>query len=204
MPDPTPYQLSLTAAQVDAALLAASPTQTDQAPASGDTNLVNSNRIHAAIAAEASTRASAIAALKADHIDPLVPRIVDFDGFYKEAEATMPISAGTYTPLSAVTVVSGDSVVSSSGGVLTMVPGVYEARLYVTAKANGNGVTMNLRVSGSNLASFTLPADDYSTFFTSAPLFLPSGNTVSISVYRFIVSGVVTYKNLLLVLNKIA
>lgn len=62
---PDPYNLSLTASQIDDALLAASDS--DKAPNSGATNLVNSNKIYhfvtGQVGPEASTRAAADTAL---------------------------------------------------------------------------------------------------------------------------------------------
>lgn len=95
---PDPYNLDLTAAQINEALNAA--YDSDKAPSTGDTNLVNSNRIALAIASESSARAAADSALEAYVIKPSV-----------------------YSGISAITG-NGGSLISESGAFSTSGSGV--------------------------------------------------------------------------------
>jgi hypothetical protein len=116
-----PYNLSLTASQIDTALLAASDS--DKAPASGATNLVNSNRIYQAIQAEASARTSADSALDSRVTALEAAKASNQYIVYSLPDQTF---SSTKNPLTGWTEVQDpDGRCSESSGIFTLSAGTY-------------------------------------------------------------------------------
>jgi len=193
-----PYNLSLTAAQIDTALLAASDS--DKPPSSGATNLVNSNRIYQAIQAESSARTSADSALDA-RVSAL--ESLNEPAFFSKtsgsASATGLISGYTETDTSGIaSESSGTITVTGSGLYLIGFYGVYSE----SDLDNSDYFNINYRINSSTIVTRIINEVNRDLFFFSYPYSSAGSFTLDIQTQR-VSSTTLTYTDILISIAQI-
>ena len=168
------FQLDLTASQVNQAINAAHDS--DQAPASGDTNLVNSDKIAAAIAASVGTVVSDVATLDG--------RVTTLEGA-SISSAAYVFADGTYTTTGVLGASSGWSTLKSSSfcalssGVVTISSsGVYVVMVSGTFTETDNSIndtySISINIAGE-VPQNSLNADGSTTWYGAVSI--NSGST---------------------------
>jgi hypothetical protein len=175
-----PYNLSLTAAQIDAALLAASDS--DQAPASGDTNLVNSKRIYdfvtGQVGSEATIRAAADTALDA--------RVSALEDGGSIARFTKDGNVNGSGNLSSYTETDPDGIASESSGEITLAAGTYIVSINGNYTQSSASSTNNYSITytiGSELPSVRTSENALESLSHSASQVVVSDGSAIVKIY---------------------
>lgn len=155
---PTAYQLAFTAAEIDAALAAASPSATDFAPNLGDTNLVNSNRIALALNSEAAARIAADGALhtRVSALEGATLNYLQDTGGVSYSTSIVTPGTSQYVPQKSKTF-TGLVITGTNGP--TCPVGTYVVTLMIALTNVDSSFTLDLYVggvkSGNSLVSIT-------------------------------------------------